>query len=153
MAITRPSCAARNCRMCVASGWHLHQSIVSRDSGENAFMTKDGGELLSAFGRQLSRRAADACPRVGRVHHADHQRLQALSFLFAGAGSRDLGPRQPRRDDPRARRRRTIPQRALKTGSASPPPIRISTWPRRFSPGSTASIAQLDPGPSAGHAL
>jgi glutamine synthetase len=34
-----------------ASGWHLHQSIVSRQSGENAFMAKDGGELLSAFGR------------------------------------------------------------------------------------------------------
>jgi glutamine synthetase len=34
-----------------ASGWHLHQSIVSRASGENAFMAKDGGEVLSAFGR------------------------------------------------------------------------------------------------------
>jgi glutamine synthetase len=35
----------------VASGWHLHQSIVSLANGENAFMTKDGGELLTAFGR------------------------------------------------------------------------------------------------------
>jgi len=34
-----------------ASGWHLHQSIVSRASGENAFMAKEGGEVLSAFGR------------------------------------------------------------------------------------------------------
>ena len=34
-----------------ASGWHLHQSIVSRTSGENAFMAKDGGEALSPFGR------------------------------------------------------------------------------------------------------
>ncbi|MCP3386936.1 MULTISPECIES: glutamine synthetase family protein [unclassified Bradyrhizobium] len=34
-----------------ASGWHLHQSIVSRASGENLFMAKDGGEPLSAFGR------------------------------------------------------------------------------------------------------
>jgi glutamine synthetase len=34
-----------------ASGWHLHQSIVSRASGENAFMPKDDGEVLSAFGR------------------------------------------------------------------------------------------------------
>ena len=33
-----------------ASGWHLHQSIVSRAGGENAFMAKDGSELLSAFG-------------------------------------------------------------------------------------------------------
>ena len=30
-----------------ASGWHLHQSVVSRDGGENAFMMKDGGETLS----------------------------------------------------------------------------------------------------------
>jgi glutamine synthetase len=34
-----------------ASGWHLHQSLVSRGSGENAFMSKEGGEVLSAFGR------------------------------------------------------------------------------------------------------
>jgi glutamine synthetase len=34
-----------------ASGWHLHQSIVSRASGDNAFMAKDGGELLSTFGQ------------------------------------------------------------------------------------------------------
>ncbi|WP_025033404.1 glutamine synthetase family protein [Bradyrhizobium sp. DOA9] len=34
-----------------ASGWHLHQSIVSRASGDNQFMAKDGGEPLSAFGR------------------------------------------------------------------------------------------------------
>src|SRR3982075_1585524 len=34
-----------------ASGWHLHQSIVSRASGENAFMAKNDGEMLSAFGR------------------------------------------------------------------------------------------------------
>ncbi|MDH2406859.1 glutamine synthetase family protein [Bradyrhizobium sp. SSUT18] len=38
-----------------ASGWHLHQSVVSRASGDNVFMaketTKEGGEPLSAFGR------------------------------------------------------------------------------------------------------
>ncbi|MDA9425620.1 MULTISPECIES: glutamine synthetase family protein [Bradyrhizobium] len=34
-----------------ASGWHLHQSIVSRASGDNLFMTKDGGEPLSTFGK------------------------------------------------------------------------------------------------------
>jgi glutamine synthetase len=32
-----------------ASGWHLHQSLVSRASGENAFMAKD--ELLSPFAK------------------------------------------------------------------------------------------------------
>ena len=34
-----------------ASGWHLHQSIMSRAGGENAFMAKDDGAPLSAFGR------------------------------------------------------------------------------------------------------
>jgi glutamine synthetase len=34
-----------------ASGWHLHQSLVSRASGENAFMASDKGEALSEFGR------------------------------------------------------------------------------------------------------
>ncbi|HEY3793084.1 MAG TPA: glutamine synthetase family protein [Bradyrhizobium sp.] len=34
-----------------ASGWHLHQSIVAREHGTNAFMTDDSGEVLSAFGR------------------------------------------------------------------------------------------------------
>jgi glutamine synthetase len=34
-----------------ASGWHLHQSIVARAGGESMFMTKEGGETLSAFGR------------------------------------------------------------------------------------------------------
>jgi glutamine synthetase len=34
-----------------ASGWHLHQSLTSRATGENAFMAKHKGEVLSAFGR------------------------------------------------------------------------------------------------------
>ena len=34
-----------------ASGWHLHQSIMSRVGGENAFMAKDDRAPLSAFGR------------------------------------------------------------------------------------------------------
>jgi glutamine synthetase len=34
-----------------ASGWHLHQSIVSRASGANAFMSEDKSDFLSGFGR------------------------------------------------------------------------------------------------------
>ena len=34
-----------------ASGWHLHQSLVSRATRENAFMTNAKGEALSAFGK------------------------------------------------------------------------------------------------------
>jgi glutamine synthetase len=48
-----------------ASGWHLHQSIVARAGGENAFAVKDsgkdGGEVLSAFGR---------CYLAGLLEHA-----------------------------------------------------------------------------------
>ncbi|MFX5233352.1 type I glutamate--ammonia ligase, partial [Acinetobacter baumannii] len=33
-----------------ASGWHLHQSLVSRSTGENAFMAKDNS-VLSPFGK------------------------------------------------------------------------------------------------------
>jgi glutamine synthetase len=35
----------------MASGWHLHQSIVARDGGANVFMATDGDEPLSVFGR------------------------------------------------------------------------------------------------------
>jgi glutamine synthetase len=34
-----------------ASGWHLHQSLVARDSGANAFMATETDEALSPFGR------------------------------------------------------------------------------------------------------
>ncbi|MGY4424902.1 glutamine synthetase [Bradyrhizobium sp. JR6.1] len=34
-----------------ASGWHLHQSLVSRAGGENAFMAKEAAEPLSPLGR------------------------------------------------------------------------------------------------------
>ena len=45
----------------VASGWHLHQSVVARGSGENAFMAKSHGEVLSTFGRHYL---------GGLLHHA-----------------------------------------------------------------------------------
>jgi glutamine synthetase len=34
-----------------ASGWHLHQSLVSRADGRNAFMATDGNEVLSPLAR------------------------------------------------------------------------------------------------------
>jgi glutamine synthetase len=34
-----------------ASGWHLHQSLVSRADGKNAFMAADGNEVLSPLAR------------------------------------------------------------------------------------------------------
>ncbi len=35
----------------VSSGWHLHQSLVSKADGRNAFMSEADGEFLSAFGK------------------------------------------------------------------------------------------------------
>jgi glutamine synthetase len=35
----------------MSSGWHLHQLLVSRTGGENAFMSKVAGEALSPFGK------------------------------------------------------------------------------------------------------
>lgn len=35
----------------VSSGWHLHQSLVSRADGRNAFMSDVEGEFLSDFGK------------------------------------------------------------------------------------------------------
>src|SRR6185312_13510233 len=34
----------------MSSGWHLHQSLVERRSGANAFMAETNGNLLSAKG-------------------------------------------------------------------------------------------------------
>ena len=131
-----------------ASGWHLHQSIVSRASGENAFMASDKGEALSPFAKHLSRRAAGARPRLHRVHDADHQRLQALPLLLAGAGPRDLGPRQPRRHDPRARRggrRATRLENRIGEPAANPYLYMAS----QILSGLDGVDRKLDPGPSA----
>jgi glutamine synthetase len=35
-----------------SSGWHLHQSLIDTRSRANAFMSNDGVEVLSPFGRQ-----------------------------------------------------------------------------------------------------
>ena len=35
----------------MSSGWHLHQSVVSRATGDNAFMSSDETQPLSPFGR------------------------------------------------------------------------------------------------------
>jgi glutamine synthetase len=44
-----------------ASGWHLHQSLVSRANGENVFMAKEGDAALSPLGHQYL---------AGLLHHA-----------------------------------------------------------------------------------
>jgi len=44
-----------------ASGWHLHQSLYSLASGENAFVAPDASQMLSAAGRNFV---------GGLLHHA-----------------------------------------------------------------------------------
>ena len=61
-----------------ACGWHLHQSLIERKRGGNAFV---GNAQRWAFRArpEFSRRPADARARRGGVHDADRERLQALS--------------------------------------------------------------------------
>jgi len=62
-------------------------------------------------------------PCLDRVHDADHQWLQALSLLFAGAGSRDLGARQQGRDGAGVgwpRRSRNAPGNRIGEPAANP---------------------------------
>ena len=87
----------------MSSGWHLHQSLVSRETGENAFISNREDEPLSALGRAYMAGLL-AHARASTVFDADDQRLQALSLLFACSGPGDLGTRQSWRDDPCAGR-------------------------------------------------
>ena len=87
----------------MSSGWHLHQSLKDK-SGANAFA--DPKEPLSAGRQAVDGGPAGACARRGGVLDADAQRLQALPPLLARARSRDLGPRQSRRDGAGAGRAR-----------------------------------------------
>ncbi|MHB1930660.1 MAG: type I glutamate--ammonia ligase, partial [Acidimicrobiales bacterium] len=38
----------------VSSGWHLHESLTDRATGENQFVNTDGDEVLSPLGRQFT---------------------------------------------------------------------------------------------------
>ena len=131
----------------MSSGWHLHQSLRDRKTApmRSSRMTTAAVAARPAF----PRRAARACARGGGVHHADHQRLQALSRLFAGARPRDLGPRQSRRDGAGARA-------ARRCGDASGEPHRraggqsLSLHGLADRHAGLDGIARkLDPGPSA----
>ncbi len=57
-----------------SSGWHLHQSLIEEEAPRQCFRRR---QARGAFRHwpALSRRAAHACARRRRFHHADHQRL------------------------------------------------------------------------------
>ena len=86
----------------MSSGWHLHQSLIDKKTGRNAFMPVRAGRGAVGGGAAFPGRPAAARAGGRTVHDADAQRLQAVPLAIAGARSRGVGPRQPRRDDPRA---------------------------------------------------
>ena len=128
-----------------ASGWHLHQSIVSRDGGENAFMAKEGSEALSPFARAwlaglLEHARASAVFTTPTINGYKRYRSYSLAPDRAiwgrdnrGVMIRVLGGA----GDPAAH--------GWRTASASRRRIPISTWPRKSSRASTASIASSIP--------
>ena len=127
-----------------ASGWHLHQSIVSRTSGENAFMTRDDGEALSPFAKHYL---------AGLLEHARASTVFTTPTIngykryrsYSLAPDRAIWGRDNRGVMIRVLAARAIAQRGWKTASASRPPIHTSTWPRRFLQGWMASTASSIP--------
>jgi hypothetical protein len=103
-----------------SSGWHLQQSLLERGRKVNAFAggERDGPSATGLYflGGVLAHAHASA------AHHADRQRLQALPALYARARSRDLQPRQSRRDGARTGAL-AIRRPGWRTASASPRPI------------------------------
>ena len=139
----------------MASGWHLHQSLVDRATGRNAFCRAragarqtpdDAGHTLSDVGAHYLAGLLAHGRGMAAFCTPTDQRLRALPAERDGAAGGDLGPRQPRRDAARPRRLRAIRRRGSRTGSASRRPTRTSTSRRRSTPGSTASSAASPPG-------
>ena len=102
----------------LASGWHLHQSLLDRKSGANAFTSRSKKELFSPLGRAFLAGLVGECARRGGVHDAHAQRLQALSRRqYDGADPGNLGAGQSRSDGARDGRDR-------RSGDASREPRR-----------------------------
>ena len=134
----------------MSSGWHLHQSLVDRKSGTNAFMPERQGELLSALGRHflaglLTHARASAVFATPTLNGYKRFRPHSLAPDRAVWGHDNRGVWCACWAAP------VIGQRGSRTGSGSPPPTLTSTWPRRCSPGSTASPAASIPVPRPMH--
>ncbi len=128
----------------MASGWHLHQSLVDlrqrRQPASAAMRLRpaaapaDAGYTLSALGEQYLAGPAGACTRHGGVLHADDQRLRPLPAERAGAAVGAVGPRQPRCDVAGAgpmRRRRHAHREPHRRALREPLPVHRRTGPRR----------------------
>jgi len=132
----------------VASGWHLHQSIVSHSSGENAFMSQDAREALSPFGRGFL---------AGLLSHARASAVFTTPTINGYSAIAPIRWRRIARSGAATNRGvmirvlggRTIPRHVLRTASANPRPIPISYMASQILSGLDGVDRGLDPGPSA----
>jgi len=89
----------------MSSGWHLHRSLILRKSGESAFAPSRDEDALSpldaSYAAGLLKHAGGVLPAC----HADRQRLQALSPLFASAEPHPVWTQLPRHNAARCQRR------------------------------------------------
>ena len=115
-----------------SSGWHLHECLIQRPGGQNAFASPDAN--LSAAGRQFV---------SGLLDHALPMMMFAAPTVNGYRRYRPLLPSPPTgwagRWRPAAsgsgyRARRVTTAATWRTGSASPPPTRTCTWPRTSPP-------------------
>ena len=61
-----------------SSGWHLHQSLIDRETGDNAFTSDDADHSLSPVGRQFVAGLLEHALPMTLFGAPDHQRLQAV---------------------------------------------------------------------------
>ncbi len=128
----------------MSSGWHLHQSLVDRKTGANAFMPARQGELLSDAGRHflaglLAHARAASVFTTPTLNGYKRFRAHSLAPDRAVWGHDNRGVLVRVLGGPE------MPRRGSRTAPASLPPTPISTWHRRCSPASTASSAASTP--------
>ncbi len=132
----------------MASGWHLHQSLVDRDSGGNAFVRdaprrrqQRRRRRAHALGRRraLARRPARARPRRWR-RSARRRSTPTRAFgRTRWRRSRSSGAATTAARCCACSAAAAIRRRGSRTASASRWPTRTSTSRRRSTPASTAS--------------
>ena len=89
-----------------SSGWHLHQSLASAESGTNLFAAEAPPGPLSDVGKHLRRRTPQARKRSVGIHNPVDQRISPRQTALPGADRRDLGGRQPGSHDQSTRKSR-----------------------------------------------
>ena len=128
-----------------SSGWHLHQSLIERKRGTNAFAgdERDGLSMIGFryLGGLLAHANAAAAFTTPTVNGYKRYRPYTL------APDRAIWARDNRGVMLRVLGQPGDAATHLETGSASPRPILISIWLRRFTPDSMASHGISTPDP------